>query len=512
MFKYKWKKISSVTAVRVFLIGLLSFILFNCQQDRDKYEIRHAMTNLPVSLTPSIDKNIDAIQIYSQLYETLISLDHDFKTLKPNLCKSWEIDSGNKSFTFHLRDDVWFHDDSKLDASSVKYSIDWLKNQNKCSLILNSIKKITVKDDTTFTIILNEPRPTFIYALASPSEISIISESALRKYGDKISNNPIGTGPFKLKEWRNNHKIVLTRNDSYWKSKVKIENIIFLGFNKYSQIEKNLKENKVDIAYAIQGYSLDRLKWLGKIDYVVNEPINTIFIGFNIKNPILANKNIRKALSMSVNTNKIVTLINRGNAEIANNPLPKTFLHFNRNPLEYNPVEAKKILTGEGYKNDLQLNFYYPKNFFSRQTFIESIKTAYKKVDISLHIRSFNSWKDHEKAMESDSSQIFIYGWGAEILGDAGNFLRTLFYSSSKTNFFHYKNKQVDNILDKALIEKNKTIRENYYHEAVDLILNDIPAVFLMHVKEFYAYNKDKIKSVKISPYGIICYDKITLK
>jgi ABC-type transport system substrate-binding protein len=179
---------------------------------------------------------------------------------------------------------------------------------------------------------------------------------------------------------------------------------------------------------------------------------------------------------------------------------------------QFNPEEAKRILLQEGYAEGLTLNFYYPRNFFTRPTYVESIKTAFRKVGITLNITAFDSWKDLEEAMNNESSQVFIYGWGAEILGDAGNFLRTLFYSTSKTNFFHYNNKDVDNILDKALREKSSSLRDVYYREAVQRIMDDIPALFLMHVKEFYAYNKEKIKSVSISPYGIICYDKIILR
>ena len=499
-------------ANRLLIISILSLLLC-CQVNNENREVIHALSVLPSGLMPTIDNNIDAVQIYSQIYETLLSLDQDFKTLKPNLCKSWDMDSVGKAFTFHLYRNVLFHDGSKMNASSLKYSIDWLIENNQKNRNLRCINSVNVIDDSTLNIILKNPRPAFIYAIASPSELPIVSAAAIKKDGLHISQNPSGSGPFKLQEWQKGKKIILEKNNAWWRGNVNLDRIIFMGFKNYNRIEESLIQNKVDIVYAIRGYSLDRMKWMGKINYAVNKSISTIFIGFNLKNNILNNKNIRKALAMSLNTNKIVNLINRGNADISNNPLPGVF--FNDNSAyssQFNPEEAKKILIQEGYAKGLTLNFYYPRNFFTRPTYVESIKTALQKVGITLNITAFDSWEDLEEAMNSDSSQVFIYGWGAEILGDAGNFLRTLFYSTSKTNFFHYNNKDVDNILDKALLEKDKSLRDEYYRETVQRIMDDIPALFLMHVKEFYAYNKEKIKSVSISPYGIICYDKIILR
>ncbi|GEM_PF-2677926 len=500
------------SAYRFLLIILLSFAL-GCRESVRNSEVIHGMIGLPSALMPSVDNDLDAVQIYSQIYETLLVLGRDFKTLKPHLCLSWEMDSLGKSFTFRLRRGIVFHDGSKLNAAAVKYSVDWLKKTNPNNAVLNNIQAVKVYDDSVFAVILKEARPAFIYAAASPSAFPLISPSAIKKYGKAIARNPVGSGPFKLYKWRNGDKIILKKNCSWWKSDVNINHIIFKGFDNYKQIEENLKSNHTDIAYAISGYSLDRLKWMGKINYAVNKPISTIFIGFNLKNEILSKKSLRKALVLSLNTQKIVNFINRGNADISNNPLPKILRQDSVDyPIQFNPALAREILIKEGYKNGLTLNLYYPKNFFTRQTYIEAVKTAFKKVGITLNITAFDSWIELERAMKSNSSQIFIYGWGAEILGDAGNFLQTLFYSSSKRNFFHYHNKYIDKILDKALLEPDKSRRADYYKKAVQLIMEDIPAVFLMHVKEFYAYNKEKIKSVTISPYGTVRYDKIILR
>ncbi len=103
-----------------------------------------------------------------------------------------------------------------------------------------------------------------------------------------------------------------------------------------------------------------------------------------------------------------------------------------------------------------------------------------------------------------------IYG-KSEIIGDAENFLYSLFHSDSEYNTLQYKNIQVDKWLNEARIESDRQKRDQLYKQIVKAILNDTPAVFLYHVKPHFAFNREKIKSIAVNPYGIIQFNRIIL-
>ena len=117
----------------------------------------------------------------------------------------------------------------------------------------------------------------------------------------------------------------------------------------------------------------------------------------------------------------------------------------------------------------------------------------------------------HNQACKSDSAQMFISGWRSEVLGDAENFLYSLFHSGSKHNILHYENNKIDERLEDARREPSNQERQKLYREIMKTILNDTPAVFLYHVKPHFAYNREKIKSLPVNPYGIIQYHRVVL-
>ena len=124
---------------------------------------------------------------------------------------------------------------------------------------------------------------------------------------------------------------------------------------------------------------------------------------------------------------------------------------------------------------------------------------------------SFDSYTALNQACRSDSAQLFLNNWQADVLGDPENFLYSLFYSTSEYNFFHYMNPRVDKWLDSARVEPGWKERQKLYQKIVEQVMQDTPAVFLYHVIPVYAYNKRKIMSLPVNPYGIINYHQVLL-
>lgn len=498
--------------IRFFLTLIVTLILTGCNVLPNKNVVTQAIKHFPRGLDPAQHYSVDEMQIYSQIYETLLSINKDYHTLTPNLAERWETSPDNQIFTFYLRSNVLFHDGGALTSEAVLRSFEWHVENDPLSPLSTVIDTVSIVDSLTITVKLKYPYSLFLYTLASPAGIVIISPEALRKFGNDIAFHPVGTGPFRLTTWKDKDEIKLTAFKDYWQRKKSIDQISFKYYADRFQREESIQKDNVDILFMVSGFSVDRLKWLGTIDYFVQPPVNILFIGFNNKTKPFNDIRVRKAVLKAINLPELVLNVNRGNAVVAKGPLPDIFFNYkNIRQEEYNIQEAKRLLKEAGYSNGMRLNFYFPKAGFLRQTIVQLIKTNLAKIGITLNVKISDSWDTHNTNIKSDSSQIFIYGGKSEIIGDAGNFLYSFFHSDSEYNYLQYKNIHVDKWLNEARIEGDRQKRDKLYKQIVKAILNDTPAVFLYHVKPHFAFNREKIKSIAVNPYGIIQFNRIIL-
>jgi len=397
-----------------------------------------------------------------------------------------------------------------LCIETIKFLINKI-NSTPRGLLSEIIKSVEIKDSLNFRIKLNRPFAPFIYLLASPYHLLIYSEKS--KNQEDSSYRPIGTGPFILDNIVSGKYILLKKFSKYWKNHKNIDyNINFVMGMKHSEYEQRLMKGEIDILSFIAGHQIDRLRWQGKINYCVQDPINVVFLGFNNKKAPFNNLKVRKAMIHALDLKRIVFNLNRGNAIIARSPLPPVFRisPHSENTL-YNPNLAKDLLNDAGIRVPLSLRFFFPEPAFTRQTLVEILKTRFEKLNINLKVTEYDSWEEHDQSIKSDSSQMFIDTYSAEILGDAGNFLFSMFHSSSDKNTLNYENPIVDSLLQKAISEKDADLRNNIYNEIVRTITEDSPAIFMFHVKPHYAFRTEKINNLIVDPYGIIQFHKLEL-
>ena len=180
------------------------FKFLSCEIFDNKIEISQGLYFIPSGLDPAKNTEFYEYQVFSQIYEPLLTLDDDYQTLLPCLAETWSVSKENLTYTFHLRSDVYFHDGSKLTAEAAQISFVRQIQLRPNNPLFNIIEKITCVDSLTLQIKLKNPYLPFLHSLASPDGLMVISQKALEKYGDDIDKNPVGTGPFYLDQWREN--------------------------------------------------------------------------------------------------------------------------------------------------------------------------------------------------------------------------------------------------------------------------------------------------------------------
>ncbi len=306
---------------------LISSLLISCGFLKEEKEITQGLNFFPSGLDPVTNTEFFEYQIFSQIYEPLLTLDYDYQTLLPCLAGTWSVSEDNLEYTFHLRPDVLFHDGSILTAEAAKNAFMRQTQLRPEYPLFNIIDTIRSVGPLTLQIELKYPYLPFLYSLASPNGLLVISQKALEKYGDDIDKNPVGTGPFYLDQWQEKKYITL-RAFSEYRENSTIDKITFILPDSNSQSEVLFKNGDLDVLYMVAGHWLDRLKWLGRVEYFVQKPLNTIYLGFNLDNDPVNKIEIRRAILMAIDTKKSVYIANRGNASPAEGPLPPIFSGF----------------------------------------------------------------------------------------------------------------------------------------------------------------------------------------
>lgn len=144
----------------------------------------------------------------------MVSRDYDFN-FKPGLAKEWEMSEDGLTWTFHLKEDVKFHDGKDLTAEDVKWTLETIIDPEVASPAQSdfaAIKEVIVVDEYTVDVNLNYNFPNILYVLSSTGS-GIISKEAYEEFGDDYGNkNLVGSGPYKFEEWIKGDKIVLSKN------------------------------------------------------------------------------------------------------------------------------------------------------------------------------------------------------------------------------------------------------------------------------------------------------------
>ncbi len=500
--------------MRIFWYSIFFIILtlHSCDFNQKSEVVSQGIEGIPAGLDPAYNTSGDEVQIYSQIYETLLRFGSDGKTLVPLLADHWQNSPDNKNFIFILKSHILFHDKTPLNADAACFSFNRQINLRKTFPLFEMIDSVTAVDSMTIRIRLKYPYALFPYTLTSPIGLIPISRRALEMYGDDIAHHPVGTGPFEIGEWQDSTQIVLNAFPNYHQGKGNIDKVVFRMYPKKSDFDRAILDQNVDIVYLVSGFFVDRLKWLGTINYKVLPSINTIYLGFNNSDPPFNDARLRKAVLHAINIPRLVFNINRGNAGIASDLLPTVFGLDSCSKQDGFDLEAAKNYMAELNKpRPLKAKFFFPEAGFVRQTILELLKADLAKIGIDLDVEMISTWSKHNNACRGDSAQLFLSGWQSDVLGDPENFLYSLFYSKSQYNILHYANRQVDRWLENARQEPDPKKREKLYRSIVNLIMEDTPAVFLYHVKPHFAYRKKKIKYLPVNPYGTIQYNRIIL-
>ncbi|MBM7614823.1 peptide ABC transporter substrate-binding protein [Alkaliphilus hydrothermalis] len=475
--------------------------------------------NLKLSVTrfntanPLFNSNRSLQQMQHLIYEGLVTFNEQLD-VEPLLAKSWKIAGDGQSVNFTLRDDVKWHDGQYFTAEDVVFTYQVIKGNIKdvqglsiYRMSLQQISDMRVEEDGTLKVTFTRPFSNGLEVMSFPIIPKHLFGGA--KVAELTNENfpIIGTGPYELEDHQRMKSLKLKKNANYWGDKPYIDTVE-VAIVPDTEAQLSLFENgELDFARPVSidwGIYSDK-KNVNVYEFVSN---NYEFIGFNFKNGLLQNLNVRKAFAYGIDRHKMVKNIYLDHATVAEVPInPQSWL-YDEAGLQYGyDVEtAKKTLDEAGFtlgenagvrsnEEGDQLSF----KLVTNQGNLLREKTAYliqeemAAVGIELEV-VFLEWEAFNEAITKGDYDIVLGGWELAHVPD----LSFAFHSSriGETNFISYSNETMDVLLEEAFKSPNREAKLKHYQALQKHIVSDLP-YFSLFFQNDGILVKDHVKGDK---------------
>ncbi|MFZ9388163.1 MAG: ABC transporter substrate-binding protein [Chitinophagaceae bacterium] len=514
-----------VKVSRIMMAGpALAVLLFSSCYNKKSREARVFHYNEfsgIASLDPAFAKSQSTMWPAHQLFNTLVEID-DSLHIVPSLARSWDISEDRSVFTFHLRTDVFFHDDPvfpegkgrRMTARDVEYSFARLIDRSVASpgaWIFNgkvdTLRPFTAVDDSTFRLkLLRSYLP--ILGIISMQYCSVVPREAVEKYGTRFRSHPVGTGPFRFVAWEEGQALVMKRNPRYFEKDSAGQSLPYLDGIHVSFYDSKATEfllfrqkqlefiNDIEASFKDEVLTKQgtlRKEWEGKIDLHTHPYLNIEFFGILVDtaNPLVRNsplrfRKIRQAINYGFDRRKMILYLRNSLGTPAESGfVPMGLPSFDTVRVKgyhYNPARAKRLLAEAGFPDGkgmpeirlLTVAIYADMaNFVAKQLEESGIRVQVEVIQKSLLL-----------TMTASSTAAFYRGSWIADYPDAENYL-SVFYSKNPAppNYTRYNNPGFDRLFEKAIQEDTDSIRYRLYQEADQVMMNDAPVVPLWYDK-----------------------------
>jgi microcin C transport system substrate-binding protein len=446
--------------------------------------------------------------------------------LKPRLAEKFESTKDNKVYTFHIRKDAVFHDGKPITAEDVKFSFDAVKiPEHKAANLIpyfDGIEKIEVVNEKTIKFYLKN---TYFQNLTAIGTAFIIPKHV---YGDisksvKMTKDSVCSGPYTLDKYERGQRIVVKKFDKWYglsvpefKGEANFQSVIF-RFIKEGNIEvETFKKGDLDIS----NWPMPMDTWVklavgpmfGKTVFkkeVANSGVRAYgFYGFNFKNNLFKDRNVRQALGHLQNREEMNQKFRYGKSELATGPFSKfsEYADPSVKPIEYNPKKAQELLSKAGWKDsdkdgvlDKEINgkkvpFRFTVAYASKDSekYHTFFKEDLKKVGIDMELKLME-WNSFNKLLDEKNFDMIAMSWGGVIDWDPKQIWHSSSIDGGGSNFISYTNLQVDKLIDEARLIVDRKKRIQMLRKVYKTIAEDVPYLPWFNNKFDYYIVSDKI-------------------
>jgi ABC-type transport system substrate-binding protein len=497
-------------------------------ENRDHLVFRYNEHKNIGSLDPAFSKDLADIWATNQLFNGLVQMDDNLEVI-PCIAESWNISEDGLTYEFYLRNDVKFHKHSGFGKDSTRtviakdfeYSLNRLIDNRIASpgsWVLNKVEAFNAVNDSIFSIKLKQPFPAFL-GLLTMKYCSVVPKEIVNIYDSDFRSHPIGTGPFKLKLWEENIKLVFRKNQDYFERDANNIQLPYLEAvaitflpDKQSEFLQFAQGNidfvsGLDASYKDEILTADgklRAKYSKDVDMIRGPYLNTEYLAFYMDSEIteMQSQLIRKAVNYGFDRQKMMTYLRNGIGIPANGGfIPKGLPGYDASiGYTYNPEKAKKLLKESGI-NQPSITITTTSNYLS---FCEYIQRELQKIGLAVNVDVIPA-STLKEAKANGKLDMFRASWVADY-PDAENYL-SLYYSKNFSpngpNYTHFSNPDFDELYEQSYLETNLKKRELLYTKMDSLVMQVAPIVPLFY-DEVVRFTRKNISGLGINPTNLL--------
>ncbi|UCG05774.1 MAG: hypothetical protein JSV83_17960 [Desulfobacterales bacterium] len=438
--------------------------------------LNFALSGNPDTLDPHKTSGTLTFQTLKSIYDTLAEPDMSGRIV-PALAERWEVSDDALTWTFYLRKGVVFHNGDKLTSKDVKATLERLTDKATASPKAKEFAAITAietPDDTTVVLKLKEPLSPLLASLASGW--GAILPKRLIDGGHDFANQPVGTGPFRLKNWVRDSQIVLEKNKNYWmKGLPKLDQVILHIIPERAVQVQGLLAGQIDAAEFVDKDDLPLLQ--DSPDVKINKSLTSLILvmSMNCSHPVLKDVRVRQAINHAIDKQQVLdvaysegriigTFMDYGNAYY------KDFTHL----YPFDPEKAKKLLAEAGVGKDTTLELFLPQNYELHVKAGEMYQAMLSQVGLNVKIKlvDWSTWiSDVYRGAKYD---LTVIGHTGKLDPDG-----TLGGYGTEGRYVKWINPRAAELIDKAKTVSGFENRKMLYDEVLELMAKEGPFMYL---------------------------------
>ncbi|MDH5731117.1 MAG: ABC transporter substrate-binding protein [Gammaproteobacteria bacterium] len=495
---------------------------------RDSGSLAYGEYGRPATLDPITSNDMISLRITELLFNGLVGI-NEKQEIVPELAASWSSDEEGKYYTFKLRQDVKWHpkegkEAEVFDADDVVATYKIMMHAKTITPLkvryefIESVKKI---DNYTVEFTLKRP---VLNALAK------FTFKIIPKHGpanpvylnreDPFVQYPIGTGPFRLKEVTADREVIMEANPDYFKGKPKVKEFIAKPFADQNIMNQALTFNAIDMIVLVNPRHIPELQ--GDKRFIL-QPYNALsysFFGYNVRNPLLADKRVRRALILAINREEMLSSFFNGQGTVISGPFAPGSWAYNLDvkPEPYDKSRAVELLKEAGFvegangmmeKDGQALNLSLKVPIAKESEAIKRVVLAFKgylkKVGVQVEVQfmEWQAWK--EAVFEQHQFDVVFASWVFDDSADISSLFHSAEVGAWKNNFGGYENEKVDSLIVESKLTLDHEKRRTIYRKLHAVLADEAPYTFLWTLTNYSAYH-NKLRKVAIHPYKFFSF------
>jgi peptide/nickel transport system substrate-binding protein len=471
--------------------------------------IRMAFPTQPATLDPQ-KMRVGGLEYNYAYYcfNRLTTLDPQYR-VQPDLATKWEASEDLKTWTFQLRPGVKFHNGKALDASDVVFTFKRILDKSVASVLrvnFSIVTKLEAVDPLTVRFTLAAPYADLPAATAG-YQAMIVTPSVV----DTLTTHPIGTGPFRFVEYRPGDQMVIERNPDYFVPGVPtLDRAILRVIPEFTTAVAALESGAVDVAYDLPPEQVDKVKNSAVAHVEEVQAGRWQGIIWNCQMKPFDDVRVRRAFAKLVDKPALTDIAMFGHATPTLTPIPPSHPYF-RKDIAIGGADiagAKKMLAEAGIPDGFTLEMYVPGANPPRERYATAFRETAKEAGIDVQLRlvppdKFFAEMEGKVRFSADgfygrpTPDLMLYPW----YDSNGSWNNTL---------WHYRNPEVDKVLDAARATIDKSRQKELYGRFQELVLADPPGS-VIYVQNFASGVSNKVTNVALSPFMLVDISKVAL-